>query len=224
MKAIRWSTSTPTSSRTASSRSWSAARRSSATWASGCARCASCSTSTCASRTWTRSARTTGRSSRCPIRRSRTSPRARSANNLARVANDSMAELCRQASRPVSGVRRGGVDARRRFLDRRGRARHQDGRTRRADLHQHRRPSARRAALPAVLRGDGRRTTCRSGCIRRAPRRCRTTPPSRARASRCGGASAGPTRPRSRCAGWCSTASTTGIRSSRSSPTISAAA
>ena len=78
------------------------------------------------------------------------------ANNLASVANDSMAELC--AKHPdrfpafAAAVSMHDVDSRSREAD----ARHQDGRARRADLHQHRRPSARRAALPAVLRRDGR--------------------------------------------------------------------
>ena len=61
----------------------------------------------------------------------------------------------RQASEALPGVRRGGEPQRRRFLDPRGRPRHQDGRARRADLHQHHRPSARRAAVPAVLRRHG---------------------------------------------------------------------
>ena len=49
-----------------------------------------------------------------------------------------------------------------------------------------------------------RSSTGRSGCIRRAPPRCRTIRPSRSRASKCGGASAGPTTPRSPWRGWCS--------------------
>jgi uncharacterized protein len=76
------------------------------------------------------------------------------ASNLARVANDAMADLS-PSTPTVSRLRRRGQYARRRFLDPRGRARDQDGRARRADLHQYRRPSAGRAALPAVLRGDG---------------------------------------------------------------------
>ena len=128
------------------------------------------------------------------------------ANNLAKVANDSMAELVAKHPKRFPAFAAAVNLQRRRFLDPRGRPRHQDGRARRADLHQHHRPSARRATVPAVLRRHGARMTCRSGCIRRAPRRCPTMPPSRARASRCGGASAGPTRPPSRCAGWCSTA------------------
>ena len=135
------------------------------------------------------------------------------ANNLARVANDSMAELVRQASGPLSGVRRGGHRCTTSISPSpRPTA---PSRWARAAC----RPSPTSPAIRSTSRASGRssprwpRTTCRSGCIRRAPRRCRTTRPSRARASRCGGASAGPTRPRSRCAGWCSTASTTGIRS-----------
>ena len=133
------------------------------------------------------------------------------ANNLAKVANDSMAELC--AKHPerfpafAAAVSMHDVD----FSIARGGARHQDGRARRADLHQHRRPSARRAALSAVLRGDGGARPADLAASGAHLGDGRTTPPSRARASRCGGASAGPTRPRSRCAGWCSTASTTAI-------------
>ena len=119
----------------------------------------------------------------------------------------------REASRPLPGVRRGGVAARRRGGDRRGRPRHQDGRARRADLHQHRRPPARRAALPAVLCGDGGARSADLAASGAHLGDDRTTPPSRNRASKCGGASAGPTRPRSRCAVWCSTASTTAIPS-----------
>lgn len=48
-------------------------------------------------------------------------------------------------------------------------------------------------------------------------------PAEKNRASKCGGASIGPMRPRSPCCAWCSPACSTAIRSSRSSPTISAA-
>ena len=94
------------------------------------------------------------------------------ANNLAKVANDSMAELV--AKHPdrfpafAAAVNLNDVD----FSIR----------------------STSRASGRSSRRW--RRTTCRCGSIRRAPRRCRTTRPSRARASRCGGASAGPTRRR----------------------------
>jgi len=124
------------------------------------------------------------------------------ANNMAKVANDSMAELWRQAPGSLSGFRRSGVDARRRLLDRRSRARHQDGRTRGC------RPSPTLPVIrstsraSAILCGDGRADLpiwaapgahVEHGglCLRAA-----------LRASRCGGASAGPTRPPSRCAGW----------------------
>ena len=45
------------------------------------------------------------------------------------------------------------------------------GRARHPDFHQHRRAPARRAAFCAGVRRAGRLTTCRSGCIRRAPPR-----------------------------------------------------
>ena len=95
----------------------------------------------------------------------------------------------------------------------RGRARHQDGRARRADLHQHHRPSARRAALPAVLRGDGRARSADlaapgahlgdGGLRLRAALALRDVVVLRLALR----------DHRSRCAGWCSTASTTAIRS-----------
>ena len=155
----------------------------------------------------------TARSSRCPIRRSRTSPRARSPTTWRRSPTIRWPSLCAKHPKRfpafAAAVSMHDVD----FSIARSRARHQDGRARRADLHQHRRPSARRAALPAVLRGDGRARPADLAASGAHLGDGRTTPPSRARASRCGGASAGPTRPRSRCAGWCSTASTTAIRS-----------
>ena len=49
------------------------------------------------------------------------------AKNLARVANDAMAELCARHPDRFPGLRRGGVDARRRFFHRRSGPRHQDG-------------------------------------------------------------------------------------------------
>ena len=135
------------------------------------------------------------------------------ANNLARVANDSMAELC--AKHPdrfpafAAAVSMHDVD----FSIAEAARAIKMGAKRRPDLHQHRRPSARRAALPAVLRSDGRARPADLAASGAHLQRCRTMRPSRARASRCGGASAGPTRPRSRWRGWCSTASTTAIRS-----------
>src|SRR5215467_8156322 len=68
-----------------------------------------------------------------------------------------------------------------------------------------------------------RSSICRSGCIPRVRRACRTIPRSRSRDSRCGGASVGPTTPRWRWCAWCFAACSTAIRGSRSSPIISAA-
>ena len=110
----------------------------------------------------------------------------------------------------------GSVKEARRAVERARRRRH-------PDLHQYRR------AGRSMIRPSSRSSppwpssTCRSGCIRPAPPPCRTTRPSRNRASRCGGASAGRTKPRWRWCGWCSTGCSTAIRSSRSSPITSAA-
>ena len=93
------------------------------------------------------------------------------ANNLAKVANDSMAELCAKHPDRFPGFRRGGVDARRRFLDRAKPS--APSRWARAAC----RPSPTSPAIRSTSRASGRssrrwpRTTCRSGCIRRAPRR-----------------------------------------------------
>ena len=75
---------------------------------------------------------------------------------LARIANDCMAELCAQASRALSHVRRGAVPDRRRGLGQGSTPRHQRARrARRADLHRRRRRAARPAEVRADLCGGG---------------------------------------------------------------------
>ena len=131
---------------------------------------------------------------------------------LARVANDAMAELVRQASRPLRRLRRRAVPDRRHGLGRGGQARDQRSRRRRRADFLARLPAGRSTSRSSSrCLPPWRSSTGRSGCIRRAPPRCRTTRPSRNRASKCGGASAGPTTPRSPWCGWPSAACSTAI-------------
>ncbi len=129
-----------------------------------------------------------------------------------------------QASRAVSDFCRCGIAERRGRLGRGGAARGQGSRRlRHPGLHAERRASARRSDLRAGVRDHGRARPAdlaASGARRDASP---TIPPRRSRATNCGGASAGPTTRRSRWCGWRSADCSTAIRSSRSSPTISAA-
>src|SRR5215475_9733743 len=142
--------------------------------------------------------------------------------NLARIGNDAMAELTarhparfptfvaalsmtdvdgsvKEARRAVNELGAGGVQI---FTSAAGRSM--------------KKPSSR-------FSPPWRSSTCRSGCIPRARRACRTISRSRSRGSRCGGASAGPTTPQWRWCAWCFAVCSTAIRGSRSSPIISAA-
>ena len=144
--------------------------------------------------------------------------------NLARIGNDAMAELCARHPERFPTFVAARVDDRRRGLGEGGAARGQGARRRRhPDLHQRRRPAARRSRLRADLRDHGRARPADLAASGAHRQPCRTIRPSRSRASRCGGASAGPTTPRWRWCGWCSAACSTAIPGSRSSPTISAA-
>src|SRR5208282_2142577 len=130
---------------------------------------------------------------------------------LARVANDAMAELCQKHPDRFAGFVAalcltdvmGSVEEAKRAINQLGAAGVQIFS-----------PLAGRSTSRYSSRSTPpwRRSTGRSGCIPRAPRRCRIMPPSRNRASKCGGVLAGPTTPRSPWCGWRFAACSTAIR------------
>ena len=139
-------------------------------------------------------------------------PRGGAGLTLARVANDAMAELCVKypdrfagfvAALSLTDVM-GSVEEAKRAINDLGAAGVQI-------FIAACRPAARRAGLRAALRRHGAARPADLAASRPAPPPCRIIRPSRNPASRCGGASVGPTTPRSPWCGWCSAACSTAI-------------